>query len=112
MDLPNQFFPPRRNGIIFQSVTGLVLVAACASCVVLAIHATTDINFLVYLVLSLALFAPLPLLVYRLYSLAGASYRMERDGLHMHWGLRYEDVPLMEIEWVRPASEVASLVPA
>ncbi len=112
MDLPTLFFPPRKNGIIFQSVTGIVLAAACGSCVVLAIHARADLSFLVYLVLSLALFIPLPWIIYRIYALAGASYRMERDGLHLHWGLRAEDIPLMEIEWVRPASELAAVVPA
>jgi hypothetical protein len=111
MDLPNLFLPPRRSGILFQAGASILLVTACGACFALALQSRADAGFLVLLLLSLLFFAPLPLLVYRLYALIGASYRMERDGLHLHWGLRREDVPLTELEWVRPASELAALVP-
>ncbi len=50
--------------------------------------------------------APTPLLLYRLYALAQASYLLERDGLRIRWGLRGEDIPLTQIEWIRPANEL------
>ena len=106
-----QFLPPRREGVIFQAVASVLLAAAGGSCFAAALQAPADSGFLFYLLMSILLVAPLPLLLYRLYSLLGASYRLERDGLRLHWGLRYEDVPLPEIEWVRPAEELAAVVP-
>jgi len=57
------------------------------------------------------LFAPLPLLGYRLYSLMNAVYTLSREGLMVRWGLRREDIPLGAIEWIRPASEIGFRLP-
>jgi hypothetical protein len=112
VDFPSLFLPPRKAGILFQSASSLMLLGAGGSFFALAVQSRVDIGFLIFLLLSLLLFIPIPLLVYRLYALLGATYRLERDGLHLHWGLRHEDVPLPEIEWVRPAADLAALVPA
>ena len=106
------FLPPRRGGILFQAAAAAILAAAGGFSFASALQAPADRSFLLFLLLSVVFFAPLPLLLYRLYSLLGASYRLERDGLRLHWGLRYEDLPLPEIEWVRPAADLAALVPA
>jgi hypothetical protein len=63
------------------------------------------------LLLSLALLAPLILVCYRGYALAQAHYALERDGLRLRWGLRAEDIPLPDVEWVRPASDLAFRLP-
>ena len=68
-------------------------------------------NFILMMMLSLLLFAPLPLILYRMYALARASYRLERDGLRLRWGLRAEDIPLPEVEWVRRASDLPAELP-
>ncbi len=63
-------------------------------------------NLILYLVLTVVMLAPTPLLMYRLYALIQASYTLERDGLRIRWGLRGEDIPLSQIEWIRPANEL------
>jgi hypothetical protein len=40
-----------------------------------------------------------------------ARYSLERDGLRLRWGLRAEDIPLPDVEWVRPASDLAFRLP-
>jgi hypothetical protein len=59
-----------------------------------------------YLAVALLGFLPLPFLLYRLYSLSRADYQLGRDTLAIRWGLRVEDIPLSDIEWVRPAEDL------
>ena len=54
---------------------------------------------------------PLGFLLYRLYSLIFSFYRLERDGLHIQWGLRAEVIPLNAIEWIRSPAEMTEDVP-
>ena len=51
--------------------------------------------------MGLIAFAPIPLLAYRAYALFRAEYILDRDSLELRWGLRDEDIPLTDIEWVR-----------
>ncbi len=53
-------------------------------------------------------FIPIPILVYRLYSLIRANYSLDRDQLTLTWGLRVEQIPVSDIEWVRPLTAMAS----
>jgi hypothetical protein len=65
--------------------------------------------FLVFLLLALALAAPVPVLLYRAFALYKASYQLEPDGIRLNWGLRVEEIPIDAILWVR---QVEELVPA
>jgi hypothetical protein len=56
--------------------------------------------------MALLAFAPIPFFGYRAYALFKADYYIDRDSLAMLWGLRVEDIPLTDIEWVRPASDL------
>jgi hypothetical protein len=105
------FQPPRQRGLILLGSIALFLAAASAACFIIGISQSESGMFLSLLLLSLLLFAPLPLLLYRVYSLMRASYRIERDGLRLRWGLRAEDIPLPEIEWVRMAADLAISLP-
>jgi hypothetical protein len=62
--------------------------------------------FVTYLLIGLIAFAPIPFLGYRAYALLRADYYIDRDSLAILWGLRVEDIPLTDIEWVRPASDL------
>ncbi len=62
--------------------------------------------FLGWLLLALFSFAPIPFLVYRAYSLWRADYHIDRDSLAISWGLRVEDIPLSDIEWMRSADDL------
>jgi hypothetical protein len=63
-----------------------------------------------YLILSILTFAPLPILGYRAYALFRAQYRLDRNTLELRWGLRDEVIPLSEIEWVRSSRDLAHAV--
>jgi len=62
--------------------------------------------FMAYLAVALLTFIPVPILIYRLYSLSRANYHLGRDTLAIRWGLRVEDIPLSDIEWVRAAEDL------
>jgi hypothetical protein len=62
--------------------------------------------FVLFLLVGFLSFAPIPLFGYRAYALLRADYYIDRDSLAMLWGLRIEDIPLSDIEWVRPASDL------
>jgi hypothetical protein len=57
-------------------------------------------------IVALLIALPLVLLVgYRLFGLASASYRIDRDGLYVKWGLVYEQLPIASIVSIQPAGE-------
>ncbi len=62
--------------------------------------------FVTYLLVGILAFAPIPFLGYRAFALLKADYYIDRDSLAILWGLRIEDIPLTDIEWVRPASDL------
>jgi len=51
------------------------------------------------------------LFLYRGFALVQSGYTLDRDGLRLRWGLRGEDIPLPQIEWVRPAAELGFRLP-
>ena len=100
-------FPPdRRLGLFIHATVIVVLVAVSAFGLVNLSRAQVGPFFVLYLLLSLLAFVPIPFLGYRAYALLRADYYIDRDSLAMLWGLRVEDVPLNDIEWVRPASDL------
>lgn len=105
------FRPPRRQGLLLHIGATLVLGAASGLLLLYGLDQQAGTYFVLPLMLSLALFAALPLVIYRAYALVQASYRLERDGLRLRWGLRAEDIPLPQIEWVRRASDLAARLP-
>lgn len=109
--MENVFDPPRRNGLLVQGGLVLVFAGTGAYFFYLATQDPSGLDFLLHMLIALASFAPLPLLVYRLYALINGVYGLRRDGLLIRWGLRREDIPLNAIEWVRPASELGFRLP-
>ena len=64
------------------------------------------VGLVLYLTGALVLLATLPFLAYRGYALLHASYALERDGFRIRWGLRALNIPLSEVQWVRPAEDL------
>ena len=62
--------------------------------------------FVTDLLIALLTFAPIPFFGYRAYALLRSDYYIDRDSLAILWGLRVEDIPLTDIEWVRTASDL------
>jgi hypothetical protein len=108
---PLIFLPPRRQGLILHIGAALVLAGVDAVSFFYAAQQAVGSYFVLLLLLSLALLAPLIFVFYRGYALMQARYSLERDGLRLRWGLRAEDIPLPEVEWVRPASDLAFRLP-
>jgi hypothetical protein len=96
----SNFEPPRRVGTLFQAAVIIVLATSIAWLFFQAIQADLGPTFLFYLLVAVLLAIPLPVLLYRLYSLQRASYILERDGIHLQWGLRTVDIPMPDVLWV------------
>jgi len=71
-------------------------------------YAKVGPNFVIFLLDALLALVPLPLFLYRAYALMGADYILDRDSLELRWGLRDEDIPLTDIEWLRPATDLTT----
>jgi len=105
------FQPSRRWGVVFHLVAILVLGAAGVAGLGMAARATIGPVFLLFLLPGLAAVTFIPALAYRLYALQNAAYTLERDGVRLRWGLRIEDIPIEDILWVHPATELAGSLP-
>lgn len=100
------FPPPKRRGLIVHGTIILVLTIITIVGFVNLSRADVGPQFLIALLVSLLSFAPIPFFAYRAYSLWRADYHMDRDSLAISWGLRVEDIPLTDIEWMRPADDL------
>jgi hypothetical protein len=101
-------FPPPRRGLTLQVTLIIVAAALAALFAVLASQEPIGLRFTIYILLAAIAFLPLPFLVYRFYSLNRANYSLDRDKLTLTWGLRVEQIPVSEVEWVRPLDALAS----
>lgn len=102
-------FPPsRRFGLIVHGILLLVLGGVSGFGFINLTRLQVGPSFVTYLLMALLAFAPIPFFGYRAYALLRADYYIDRDSLAMLWGLRVEDIPLTDIEWVRPASDLTS----
>lgn len=100
-------FPPAKQfGLILHALLILLLSGASIWGFVNLTNAQVGPMFVSYLLTGILAFAPIPFLGYRAYALFKADYYIDRDSLAILWGLRVEDIPLTDIEWVRPASDL------
>lgn len=102
------FPPPKRQGLILHGVILFVLMVITIIGLINLSSVEVGPNFLIWLLVSIFAFAPMPLFAYRMYSLWRADYFIDRDSLAIHWGLRVEDIPLNDIEWIRPAADLTN----
>src|SRR5215468_5480676 len=100
------FPPPKRFGLLLHTAIILVLAAISAFGIYSLTRAQVGPSFVANLLIALVAFAPIPFFGYRTYALYRADYYIDRDSLAVLWGLRVEDIPLTDIEWVRPASDL------
>ncbi|MBL8097539.1 MAG: hypothetical protein JNK81_00045, partial [Anaerolineales bacterium] len=102
------FPPPKRTGLIVHGTILLVLTMITIVGFINLSNADVGPAFLIALLVSLIAFIPIPFFAYRAYSLWRADYFIDRDSLAIHWGLRVEDIPLNDIEWIRPADDLTT----
>jgi len=111
MDQKREHRPSIRRGAIIHLVILLILLAASGYLLWLALFQQTQGVFILYLIASILVFLPFPFFLYRLFSLLRAKYTLSRDGVSIQWGLRTEDIPITEIEWVRLPDDLAVKLP-
>jgi len=100
-------FPPaKRTGITTHVIVILALAATSIWGFWSLTLAQVGPSYVTYLLIALIAFAPIPVFTYRAYALLRADYYIDRDSLAAIWGLRVEDIPLTDIEWVRPATDL------
>jgi len=106
-----EFLPPRRFGFALQTIIAVVLFIAGLFGVWQALQ--TDIGFamLLYLLPSLLMLGFVPILGYHAYALYNAQYKIGRDGINLHWGLRLVDIPITTIQWVYPTDQLDVRLP-
>lgn len=106
-DTPSTLFKPnRRRGMGLLILAVVAFLFSSILLFVLALQEQYGSYFVLFLVVSLLLLAPAIFTAYRAYALIRAEYRVGRDGVLLQWGLRREEIPLPDIEWVQPAAEV------
>lgn len=93
--------PPRRVGYVFHILALVFLISSAGLLVNQAIQMPLGPAFLFYLLGGLLAVFPAPVLSYRLYALYRSGYTLSREGVQLRWGLREENVPMTEIDWVR-----------
>ena len=108
---PGDFPPPRRRGQTLHITLIGVLTIIVVILAVLVYRQPINLVFTVYVLLAALAFIPIPILAYRLYSLTRANYSLDRDQLTLTWGLRVEQIPISDIEWVRPLTALSGSIP-
>lgn len=99
------FQPDRRLGIVFHLAALLFLGFIGLFGLWQASLADIGPAFLLYLLPALGAIVILPALAYRLFALRSAVYSLEREGVHLKWGLRVEDIPIANVTGVYLAAE-------
>jgi hypothetical protein len=94
------FQPSRSWGLVFHAVVIILLTVGGVWSLLQASQAQVGPVFLLYLLLALIALGLVPLFLYRAYALRQATYLLERDGLHLRWGLRAESIPMGSVQWV------------
>jgi len=108
---PGYFPPPRQRGRTLHSLLILFLTILVAVLVFLLTRQPVNLLFAVFILLAVLAIFLIPILVYRLYSLTRANYSLNRDRLKLSWGLREEQIPVSDIEWVRPRTTLSQAIP-
>lgn len=102
------FPPPKQRGLLIHGIILFVLIVVVVVGFIQLSSADVGPAFLIWLLVSLAAFVPIPFFAYRIFALYRGSYEIDRDSLAIHWGLRVEDIPLSDIEWIRPAEDLTN----
>lgn len=107
-----RFTPTKRRGSIVHGILLAVLAGLIAFLFWLAFQQNARGLLFLYLICGVILMVPFGMGGYRLYALLNANYSIDRDRLSIRWGLRVEEIPLPEIEWVRPLDELGESLSA
>jgi hypothetical protein len=105
------FTPDRRQGTLFHLAALVILSGVGLLGLLLAADTGSSPLFLLFLAPALLALSLIPWFIYRYFSLRNAQYTLEREGLRLRWGLRIEEIPMENVLWVRPVSELGIPMP-
>lgn len=105
------FPPPKRRGLLVHGAIILALAVVAAIGFVNLTRSPVGPAFLTNLLIGIFAVALVPFFIYRAYALLRADYHLDRDSLALNWGLRVEDIPLTDIEWIRAAEDLSHPLP-
>ncbi len=108
---PAFFPPPRQRGLSLHVLLIVLLVIIVGVLAWLIYRRPISPLLTLYIAIGVAALVLLPLLAYRVYALSRANYSLDRDRLTLKWGLRVEQIPIADIEWVRPMAALAGHLP-
>ena len=100
-----------RNGIIIHLGIMQIILSGSGWLLWQALFSQIRGVFILYLIAAIIIFLPFPFFLYRLVSLFRAKYTISRDGVSIMWGLRTEDIPVTDIEWIRQPKDLATDLP-
>ncbi|HEY3313427.1 MAG TPA: PH domain-containing protein [Anaerolineales bacterium] len=98
----NEFPPARQRGLAIHAILTIALSLVSFVALWLTFQTQVGLVFTLYILLFIFTAIPLPILAYRAYALTRANYLLDRNTLRLIWGLRVEDIPVTDVEWVRP----------
>jgi hypothetical protein len=107
----HEFPPPRQRGLLLHGALILIFLILLGFALWELFQASVGPAFTIYIVVVLGAFIILPFLGYRAFALWKANYTLDRDNLHFEWGLRGEDIPISDVEWVRSSHDLATPLP-
>lgn len=101
------FPPPRQRGLVSHALLMVSLAAICIFAFWRLFQTEVGPAFSLYVLLVIVSFLPLPFLAYRAYALLRSDYLLNRNTLRIIWGLRVEDVPISDVEWLRSPTHLS-----
>ncbi len=101
------FYPERRIGFIFNLIAASILLVIAGWGIWQAFQAQVGFDFILYALVALIALLLFSYVLYRFLALRAARYVIERDGIHLLWGIRSEEIPMDEVLWIRRAHELA-----
>lgn len=100
----NEFPPSRQRGLFIHLVVTVVLGAISLLALWMTFQTPVGLLFTVYFLVFFVTALPTPILAYRAYALTRANYYLDRNALRLVWGLRVEEIPVTDVEWIRPVA--------
>jgi len=109
LNLEERAYPPeRQRGINLHISLILLSLAVSGICIWRAVAIPTEPGLLLWSLAALTAGLPAPFLVYRLYALFRGNYLLSREVFTIRWGLRLEQMPVSDVEWVRSANDLST----
>lgn len=105
------FHPARTRGLAIQSAAAVLFAAGGLACLIQAFRLPMGSGFVLYSLFGFLLLFPASLLIYRIFELIRSSYTVGRDGLRLRWGARIEDIPIGDVDWIRPYASLSEPLP-